>query len=241
MRIRRAASLLLALAPPLLPAAPAPAAGPEGTGLPPAPRGRWHHEIPGKVRWSVLFRRTGAGDETRLLVETPAGRWALLSTQPGAGTATREEVSSPRLRESVSRVLSPVPPAGAPACAGVAPPDACLVLEGARGRLAAPLSAFSGEGGAALRRRAASLVSPAFLADLEGLAPALPIADLAFYSEDFLALLAPSLARPAGATPPRVPRMPGCAFDATFGWPCDADELRREAWLFRRPKGTPKP
>jgi len=151
LRTARAASLFFALAPQLLPAAPAAAAGPEGKGLPPAPRGRWHHEIEGRVRWSVLFRRTEAGDETRLLVETPAGRWVLLSTQPGAGPATREEVSSPRLGESVSRVLSPVPPAGAPACAGVAPPDACLVLEGSRGRLAAPLSAFSGDGAAALR------------------------------------------------------------------------------------------
>lgn len=209
--------------------------------LPPTPRGRWHHELPGRVRWSVLFRRTETGDETRLLVETAAGRWILLSTQPASGASTREEVSSPRLGEGVARVLSHAPLPGTPECARVAPPDACVVLEGSRGRLAAPLSALSGERSAALRAKAAAVVSPAFLADLRGLAPALPISDLAFYAEDFLALLDPALARSASTAPPNAPRMPGCAFDATFGWPCDADETRREAWLFRRTRETPKP
>ena len=240
--MRRArASLLLAAFPALLGAAPAPLPGPKETGLPPVPRGRWHHEVPGGVRWSVLFRRTETGDETRLLVETKAGRWVLLSTQPASGASTREEVSSPRLGESVSRLLSHAPLAGTPECARVAPPDACLVLEGSRGRLASPLSAFSGDGSAALRARAAAVVSPAFLADLRGLAPALPTADLSFYSEDFLALLDPALARPASTRAPQAPRMPGCTFDATFGWPCDAGELRREDWLFRRPKPAPAP
>jgi hypothetical protein len=240
--LRRArAALLLAFGPLLLSTAAGASAAAEKDGLPPVPRGRWHHELPGRVRWSVLFRRNEAGDETRLLVETASGRWVLLSTQPPAGSSTREEVSSPRLGESVSRVLSHAPLAGEPGCARVAPPDACLVLEGSRGRLAAPLSAFSGEGSAALRKRAASVVSAAFLSELKGLAPALPIADLAFYAEDFLALLDPGLARPASTRAPSAPRTPGCAFDATFGWPCDGDELRREAWLFRRPAPSPKP
>ncbi len=121
----------------------------------------------------------------------------------------------------------------------MAPPDACVVLEGSRGRLAAGLSAFSGKEGAGPRRRAAAIVSPAFLRQLKGLIPALPITDLAFYSEDFLALLDPALTRPPG---PDLagPRLPGCAFDASFGFPCTADERRREEWLSRR-NPTPPP
>lgn len=225
----------------LLPLAAAGEPGsPAGRAL--VPRGRWHHEAPGPpaVRWSVLFRRTDAGDETRLLVETPGGRWVLLSTQPAFGRATREEVTDAALRESVARGLFDVPPDGTPECATVRPPDACVVIEGSRGRLAAPLSAFSREGHAELRRRAAAVVSPAFLSRLRGLAPALPVADLAFYADDFLALLDPALARPAGPDL-RAPRLPGCAFDATFGWPCTADEKRREEWLFhRRPAPRPR-
>lgn len=216
--------------------APIPSAAAAETGRALVPRGRWHFETPDvpRVRWSVLFRRSETEDETRLLVETPGGRWALLSRQPSVGTATREEVTDTQLGETVSRSLAHAPLARVPECATVRPPDACLVLEGARGRLAAPLSAFSGDEAAALKRRASSVVSPAFLRRLRGLAPALPIADLAFYSEDFLALLDPALARPRG--PSLVaPRGPGCAFDASFGWPCTPDERRREDWLFRRP------
>ena len=221
----------------LSPATPPPSAAEPGRAL--VPRGRWHHEAPGPpaVRWSVLFRRSDAEDETRLLVETPGGRWTLLSRQPAFGTATREEVTDTALGETVSRSLAHSPLARVPECAAVRAPDACLILEGTRGRLAAPLSAFSREEAAALKRRAASVVSPAFLRRLRGLAPALPIADLAFYSEDFLALLDPALARPKGPAL-TAPRRPGCAFDAEFGWPCSPDERRREEWLFRRPAGV---
>ena len=234
--MRRAPAALLAA---LLAAAPVRAAGPTEKALPPLPRGRWHHEVPGKVRWSVLFRRTETGDETRLLVETPAGRWVLLSTQPPAGSATREEVASPRLGEKVSRVLAHGPLPGVPECARVAPPDACVLLEGSRGRFAAPLSSFSGEAARASRTGAAAVVRPAFLADLKGLTTAMAVPDLEFYADDFLALLDPSLARPSSIRGPNAPRMPGCAFDATFGEPCSEDEQRREAWHFRRP--TPRP
>lgn len=238
MRAAGAAFLLAGLLP-LSGAPPDGAASPSGPPVP--PRGRWHHEVAGPafLRWSVIFRRTDAGDETRLLVETPGGRWVLLSTQPENRSFTREEVSSPSLRESVSRVLAHHAPAGVPECSRVRPPDACVVLEGSRGRLAAPLSAFAGGDAEGLKRRAAALVSPAFLESLPGLAPALPVDDLAFYSEDFLALLHPALARPAGTRAPKAPRLPGCAFDATFGYPCTADESRREDWLFRRPVPSP--
>ncbi|HRY44511.1 MAG TPA: hypothetical protein P5164_11255 [Thermoanaerobaculia bacterium] len=234
MRGAGRASLLFLLA--LSPVAPLPSAAAAEPGRALVPRGRWHLEAPGppEVRWSVLFRRSDAEDETRLLVETPGGRWSLLSKQPASGSDTREEVTDTALGETVSRVLTHAPVVLFPECASVRPPDACLVLEGTRGRLAAPLSAFSKGEAAALRRKASAVVSPDFLRRLRGLAPALPIADLAFYSEDFLALLDPALARPKG--PPLVaPRRPGCTFDASFGWPCTPDERRREEWLFRRP------
>lgn len=231
------AALLLATLLPLVPAEALPPAAPPGRAL--VPRGRWHYEVSGppRVHWSVLFRRTDTEDETRLLVETPAGRWALRSIQPAVGAGTREEVMLPALGETVSRTLTPFPPPNTPECVQIRPPDACLVLEGSRGRFAAALSAFSRENASAVKQRAAQVVSPSFLAQLKGLAPALPIADLAFYSEDFLALLDPSLARPPG---PAFggPRLPGCTFDASFGFPCTADERRREEWLFRR---TPTP
>jgi hypothetical protein len=238
--VRAAGAALLVAG--LLPLADAPPDGAaSSSGLPALPRGRWHHEVAGPafLRWSVLFRRTDAGDETRLLVETPGGRWVLLSTQPEDRGWTREEVSSPSLRERVSRILSHHAPAGVPECSRIRPPDACVVLEGSRGRLAAPLSAFAGGEADGLKRRAAALVSPAFLESLPGLAPALPVDDLAFYSEDFLSLLHPALARPAGIRAPKAPRLPGCAFDATFGYPCTADESRREEWIFRRPVPSP--
>ena len=231
------AALLLATLLPLVTAGDVPAPALPGRAL--APRGRWHYEVPGppRVRWSVLFRRTDSEDETRLLVETPAGRWTLRSTQPAVGSGTLEELTFPALGETVSRTLTPVPPPDAPECVGVHLPDACVVLKGSRGTFAAPLSAFSGKDASSFRRRAAKVVSSEFLARLGGLAPALPIADLAFYSEDFLALLDPALARPPG--PDLVgPRLSGCAFDASFAFPCTADERRREEWLFRR---TPTP
>lgn len=240
------AALLLALPllPGLLPFAPAetaPPPAPSGRAL--VPRGRWHHEVPGppRVRWSVLFRRSDVEDETRLLVETPSGRWTLRSIQPAEGAATREEVTDvtlPEPRETVSRTLTPFPPSDSPECVGIRPPDACLVLEGSRGRLAAPLSAFSGKDAASFRRRAARILSPAFLARLKGLAPALPISDLEFYAEDFLALFDPALARPPG---PALAggRLPGCAFDETFGFPCTPEERRREEWLIRHAPAPP--
>lgn len=233
-----AAALALATLVPLAAAAPTPEPAPPGRGL--APRGRWHHELAGPpaLRWSVLFRRTETGDETRLLVETPSGRFALLSTQPATGTATREEVTIPAIGESVSRVLEHRASDDAAECARVRPPDACVVLSGARGRLAAPLSEFFGDGASALRERAAGVATPAFLERLRGLAPALQLEDLAFYSEDFLALLDPDLSRPAGIRAPSAPRRPGCDFDAGFGYPCTADERRREEWLFRETPAT---
>ncbi len=232
------AALLLATLLPVPGATPSPLPSSPGRAL--VPRGRWHHELAGppRVAWSVLFRRTDEEDETRLLVETPAGRFVLVSTQPAVGGGTREEVTVPDLGESVSRVLEVHPSDRFTECARVRPPDACVVLSGSRGRLAAPLSGFFGSEGPALRRRASEVASPALLGRLKGLAPALPVDDLAFYSEDFLALLDPGLARHGKGARPAAPRLPGCAFDATFGYPCTADESRREEWLFRR---TPAP
>lgn len=225
---------LLAAPPPTVPPEPAP-----GRGL--VPRGRWHHELAGppRLRWSILFRRTEEADETRLLVEVPSGRFELVSTQAADEAWAREEVLSRSLGERVSRLVSHRPPGGVPECAPVVPPDACVVLSGSRGSLAAPLSVFSGREAAAWKARAARVVSPAFLSALRGLAPAVRLPDFAFYSEDFLALLEPSLARPPGADL-SSPRLPGCEFEAGFGYPCTPDERRREEWLFRRPAPAPR-
>ena len=96
MTARAAAALLLS---PLL-ALPAAGEAPGGRAL--APRGRWHFEAPGSpaVRWSVLFRRTDSGDETRLLVETPGGRWTLRSSQPAEG---HEQVFIPGEKAEANR------------------------------------------------------------------------------------------------------------------------------------------
>lgn len=235
-----AAAILAALLP-LAATPPAPSPPPSAPGRALAPRGRWHHELAGppKLRWSVLFRRTEDFDETRLLVEVPAGRWELVSTQPADESWAREEVVSASLRERVSRLVSHRAPGGVPECARVVPPDACVVLSGSRGSLAAPLSAFAGRDAAMWKARAGKVVSPALLASLRGLEPAVRIADFAFYSEDFLALLEPALARPPGPGLSAL-RLPGCAFDAGFGHPCTADERRREEWLFRRAAPTPR-
>ncbi len=147
-------------------------------------------------------------------------------------------MTPPEPRETVSRTLTPFPPSGTPECERIRPPDACLVLDGSRGRLAAPLSAFSGKDAASLRKRVAAVVSPGFLARLKGLAPALPISDLEFYSEDFLALFDPALARPPGPALASG-RLPGCDFDGTFGFPCSPEERRREEWLFRHAPAPP--
>jgi hypothetical protein len=119
-----------------------------------------------------------------------------------------------------------------PACSSVRPPDACVVLTGANGALSAPISGFAGESGAPLRARAAGLVSPGMRDALFGLAPMLPaVAEFGSYSKDFLGLVWPQRFMKSQSLR-KGERRPGCDFDATFGYPCDAEARRREEKRF---------
>jgi len=102
------------------------------------------------------------------------------------------------------------------------------VLTGANGTLSAPISGFAGPPGAPLRARAAGLVSPGMRDTLFALAPLLPaVAEFGSYTADFLGLVWPE--RFSGAQKlRRGVRKPGCDFDATFGYPCDAEARHRE-------------
>jgi hypothetical protein len=83
-----------------------------------------------------------------------------------------------------------------------------------------------------MRERAASLVSPAMRDALFSLAPVLPrVAEFGSYSKDFLGLVWPQRFTKAQSLRKGI-RKPGCDFDATFDFPCDADARRREEKRF---------
>ena len=115
------------------------------------------------------------------------------------------------------------------ACSSVRAPDACVVLTGSGGTFATGFSSFAGERAPATRSRAAALVSPGLRDALFALAPLLPaVAEFGSYSKDFLALVWPEKFSSAQKLV-RGERKPGCAFDATFGFPCSEDEKIRES------------
>ncbi len=202
------------------------------------PRGRWHFVFDGEPRlaYSVLFVRSEGGDETRLLVDAAAGRFELVSRQPPDGRETFESIRDVASGETLSRTLAWGPvagPAKPPECARVAAPDACVVLEGSRGRLAAALSAFSGERGAQLSERARAIASPKLLGSLRALAVVFPLSkDFELYTDDFLAFLDPVAFRDSPVPPRLGERVRGCPFDATFGFPCTERERRGEELRF---------
>jgi hypothetical protein len=98
--------------------------------------------------------------------------------------------------------------------------------------LAAGFSALSDDRATGTRERAASLVSPAMRDALFGLAPVLPaVAEFGSYTKDFLGLIWPRhFMKPQSLR--KGERKPGCDFEATFGYPCDADARRREEKRF---------
>ncbi len=70
---------------------------------------------------------------------------------------------------------------------------------------------------------------------LLGLAPLLPtVAEFGSYRKDFLALVWPDRFSAAQRLERGV-RRPGCAFDATFGYPCAAVDWTREGKRFAEP------
>jgi hypothetical protein len=200
----------------------APAADPSG------PWARWHFVFSKNAEMSVLFRRDAGGDETRLLLRCDAGRFELVSRQGPSGRDSTESVRSLEERETFSRRLLFERPEAEPGCREVAPMDACVLLAGRNGTLAAGLSAFSGKGGAALRERGAALVSPGIKRRLLDLGPILTFAaEFGSYMGDFLGLLWPEVyAHPQKLR--RGKRTRGCDFDAGFGHPCTAAERERE-------------
>ncbi|MEO8054962.1 MAG: hypothetical protein ABI768_07405 [Acidobacteriota bacterium] len=110
-----------------------------------------------------------------------------------------------------------------------------MIFAGANGSFGAPISAFAGSTVSPLRDKAAALVSPGMREAVFSLAPLLPaVAEFGSYSKDFLALVWPErFSAPQKLV--RGERGPGCAFDATFGFPCSEDEKSREAKRFAGP------
>jgi hypothetical protein len=155
-----------------------------------------------------------------------------LSEQDLSGRDSTESIRRLPDNETVTRRLVLSVFEEIPECSSVRPPDACVVLEGKGGTLATGFSAFSGDRAAATREKAASLVSPAMRDALFGLAPILPsVAEFGSYSKDFLGLVWPGRFSGAQKLQGGV-RKPGCDFDATFGYPCDAEARRREEKRF---------
>lgn len=193
---------------------------------------RWHFDF-GTWRVSIFFEREeGRGDETRLLVEAAAGRFVFSSSQNPSFRDSTESVRALSSGETISRRLVLSAFEEIPACSSVRPPDACVVLMGRNGTLSAPISAFAGREGAALRERAAGLVSHGMRDALFALAPLLPsVAEFGSYSKDFLGLVWPERFREPQALRKGV-RKPGCEFEARFGFPCSDEEKAREAKRF---------
>lgn len=193
---------------------------------------RWHFAFGRGWEISILFEREEAGDRTRLLVRGPAGRFVFFSEQNPSGRDSTESIRHLGGGETLTRRLVLSTFEEIPACSSVRPPDACVILEGVNGTLAAGFSAFSDERAVKTREQAGSLVSPAMRDALFGLAPILPaVSEFGSYAKDFLGLIWPErFAKPQSLE--RGERTKGCDFDATFGYPCDADARRREKWRF---------
>ena len=193
---------------------------------------RWHFAFGRAWEISILFEREEAGDRTRLLVRGPAGGFVFFSEQDPSGRDSTESIRRLEGGETLTRRLVLSRFEEIPACSSVRAPDACVVLTGAIGSLAAPISAFAGGPGAPLRERAAALVSPAMRDALFGVAPILPaVAEFGSYTNDFLGLVWPERFTKLRSLQ-RGERTKGCDFDATFGYPCDSDARRREKTRF---------
>ena len=197
---------------------------------------RWHFAFGRAWEISILFERESTGDRTRLLVRAPAGRFVFFSEQDPSGRDSTERIRRLPDGETLTRRLVLSGFEGIPACSPVRPADACVVLTGANGTLSAPISGFAGEPGASLRARAEGLVSPGMRDALFALAPTLPaVAEFGSYTADFLGLVWPGRFPGKAKKLQRGVRKPGCDFDATFGYPCDADARLREEKRFENP------
>ncbi|HEY3351597.1 MAG TPA: hypothetical protein VGM13_17605 [Thermoanaerobaculia bacterium] len=196
---------------------------------------RWHFSF-GKWRLSIFFEREqGRGDTTRLLLDAGAGRFVFVSSQDPSGRDSTESIRRLPDGETLTRRLVLSSFEEIPACSSVRAPDACVNFTGSGGTFATALSSFAGERAAPAREKAAALVSRGMRDALFALAPLLPaVAEFGSYSKDFLGLVWPErFTAPQKLV--RGERKPGCAFDATFGFPCSEDEKSREAKRFSGP------
>lgn len=200
----------------------APAEDPSG------PWARWHFVFGTELEMSILFRRDGAGDETRLLLRCAAGRFELSSRLDPSGIGSTESVQSLGTGETLERRILLRGWEAVAGCEDVRRPDACLLWKGANGRVASRMSQFSGEAAPAARQKVAALVSPGLKGRLEALAPLLTYAaEFGAYTDDFLGLIWPEWFRRPGALR-KGTRTRGCDFDAGFNHPCSAAERERE-------------
>jgi hypothetical protein len=197
---------------------------------------RWHFTFGKAWEISILFEREeGRGDTTQLLVRAGPGRFVFVSAQDLSGRDSTESIRRLPDGETFTRRLVLSSFEEIPSCSAVRAPDACAIFTGANGSFGAPISAFAGPTAPPLRERAAALVSPGLRDGLFALAPVLPaVAEFGSYSTDFLALIWPERFSAAQKLQRGV-RKPGCAFDATFGYPCSDAEQIREKKLFPEP------
>jgi len=190
----------------------------------------------GRWRVSIFFEREeGRGDTTRLLLEARAGRFVFVSSQDPSGRDSTESIRRLPDGETFTRRLVLANFEDIPACSLVRPPDACIVFSGSGGSFATGFAAFSDERAASTRSRAAGLVSPPMHDALFAVGSLLPaVAEFGSYSKDFLDLIWPGRFSAAQKLEHGV-RKPGCDFDATFGFPCDARAREREGKRFGMP------
>lgn len=184
--------------------------------------GRWHFvQDEPAFEYSVLFTRSDAGDETRLLLAVGSSRLELLSAQDPSGNDSTESVRDAASGATFRRRLLLSGYTSVPGCAPVRPPDACVLFDGPGGTFATSLGRFHGQGGAAERAGAARAASPALAEKLLALAPLMGVTvELDAYGDDFLRLVWPDRFPRRTGAPKRARRTDGCAFDASFGHPC---------------------
>lgn len=198
--------------------------------IPKKAAGRWHFTFQTEPAFeiSVIFRRDETGDKTRLLVRLPSGRFELFSEQDATGRITFESVKELETGTIFERRLylpGPLLPKG---CTKVST-DGCLEFRGARGQHRTTLAAFSGETAETERRAVKAVLAPGLDASIQRLVQAFPRShEFDAYGDDFLYLVWPQAKRQSPVE--KAERGPGCAFDASFGYPCsDVDRKREEA------------
>lgn len=198
---------------------------------PASAQGRWHLVFAGAEPFelSILFARTTSGDETRLLLAARAGRFELVSRQDPTDLDSTEIVKDAASGATLSRRLLLSGYAGVAGCEAVRPPDACVLFESAGGKVPTSLARFAEAEAPALRARVLATVPEELRKSLLLLEPVFAVSsEFTAYGPDFLGLLWPGRFPEARLSAPRGRRARGCDFDATFGFPCDPLERRRE-------------